>query len=64
MTRQEAIRYLQSSGMSEEQIRTVVEALADAYEGFPAQVTVKNCNHCTINIYPSQTKLVEVGGDE
>lgn len=38
-----------------------VEALAEAYEGFPAQVIVKNCHDCKINIYPSQTKIVEAG---
>ena len=36
-----------------------IETLAEAYDGFPAQVTVKNCHHCTINIYPSQTRFVE-----
>lgn len=36
-----------------------IEALAEVYDGFPAQVTVKNCHHCTINIYPSQTKFYE-----
>ena len=36
-----------------------IETLAEAYDGFPAQVTVKNCHHCTINIYPSQTKFVD-----
>lgn len=30
--------------------------LADAYDGFPAQVTVENCRDCTINIYPSQIR--------
>lgn len=39
-----------------------VEALVDAYDGFPAQVTIKNCQNCTINIYPSQTKINEYGG--
>ena len=38
-----------------------VEALAEAYDGFPAQVTIKNCHDCTFNIYPSQTKLIEKG---
>ena len=40
-----------------------IEMLAEAYDGFPAQVTIKNCHHCKINIYPSQTKFVgkEVG---
>ena len=37
-----------------------IEMLADAYDGFPAQVQIKNCHDCTINIYPSQTKYVEV----
>jgi len=36
-----------------------IDTLAEAYDGFPAQVTVKNCHHCTINIYPSQTKFVD-----
>lgn len=36
-----------------------VEALADAYNGFPSQVVVRNCRDCEINIYPSQTKIVE-----
>lgn len=35
-----------------------VEALADAYDGFPAQVTIRNCRDCEINIYPSQTKII------
>ena len=35
-----------------------VEMLAEAYDGFPAQVTIKNCHHCKINIYPSQTKFI------
>ena len=40
-----------------------LELLADAYDGFPAQVTVKNCHHCTFNIYPSQTKIMETNGE-
>lgn len=36
-----------------------VEALVDAYDGFPAQVMIKNCHDCTINIYPSQIRSVE-----
>lgn len=36
-----------------------LETLADAYDGFPAQVMIKNCRDCVINIYPSQTKIVE-----
>ena len=42
-----------------------VEALAEAYDGFPAQITIKNCRDCTFNIYPSQTKIIDIGqGDE
>lgn len=33
-----------------------VDALCDAYDGFPAQVMIKHCRDCTINIYPSQIK--------
>ena len=36
-----------------------IETLAEAYDGFPAQVVIKNCRDCTINIYPSQTKFIE-----
>lgn len=39
-----------------------VEALVSAYDGFPAQVTIKNCKNCTFNIYPSQTKFVSEDG--
>ena len=38
-----------------------VDMLAEAYDGFPAQVTIKNCHDCTFNIYPSQTKFIEKG---
>lgn len=31
---------------------------------FPAQVQVKGCKDCTINIYPSLTKFVTTNGDE
>lgn len=41
-----------------------VEALVDAYDGFPPQVQIKNCKNCTINIYPSQTKIVEMRGED
>lgn len=37
-----------------------VEALAEAYDGFPAQVTIKNCRDCTFNVYPSQTKIIDI----
>ncbi len=40
-----------------EEAQHQVEALAEAYDGFPAQVTIKNCRDCTINIYPSQVKV-------
>ena len=36
-----------------------VEALVEAYDGFPPQVQIKGCRDCTINIYPSQTKFYE-----
>lgn len=36
-----------------------IGALANAYDGFPAQVTIRNCHDCTINVYPSQTRFVE-----
>lgn len=38
-----------------------VESLAEAYDGFPAQITIKNCRNCTFNIYPSQTKIIDTG---
>lgn len=42
-----------------------IETLAEAYDGFPAQVTIKNCHDCTINVYPSQTRIVTAeDGDE
>ena len=41
-----------------------VEALVEAYEGFPAQVTIKNCKDCTINIYASQTKIIDTGDEK
>ena len=36
-----------------------VEALVEAYDGFPPQVQIKGCRNCTINIHPSQTKFYE-----
>lgn len=41
-----------------------VEALADAYDGFPAQVTVRNCRDCMVNVYASQTKFIDTTTDE
>jgi hypothetical protein len=53
---------VETEGMEEAQEQ--IEMLADAYDGFPAQVTVKNCRDCTINIYPSQIRNVEAKGSE
>lgn len=41
-----------------------IESLADAYDGFPSQVTIRNCHDCTINVYPSQTRFVEEKMDD
>lgn len=41
-----------------------VEMLAEAYDGFPAQVQLKNCHDCTINIYPSQMRIVDSKEDD
>ena len=43
-----------------------IETLAEAYDGFPAQVNIRGCYDCEINVYPSQTKIVEkvVRGEE
>lgn len=40
-----------------------IEMLADAYDGFPAQLTIKNCRDCSFYIYPSQNKTI-VGGEQ
>ena len=48
---------VETEGMEEAQEQ--IEMLADAYDGFPAQVTIKNCRGCTFNIYPSQTRFVD-----
>ena len=53
---------VETEGMEEAQEQ--VEKLADVYDGFPAQVTIKNCRNCTFNIYPSQTRFVEAEGRE
>ena len=47
-----------------EEAKEQIEMLADAYDGFPAQVTIKNCRDCTFNIYPSQIRTVEAEGSE
>ena len=44
-----------------EEAQAKVEALADAYTGFPPQVTIRDCKYCTFNIYPSQTRFVSDG---
>lgn len=42
-----------------------IETLADAYDGFPPQVQIKNCRDCKINIYPSQImKIEKTAGEE
>ena len=53
---------VETEGM--EEAMEQIEMLADAYDGFPAQVTVKNCRDCTINIYTSQTRIVGGEGNE
>lgn len=53
---------VETEGMEEAQEQ--VERLADAYDGFPAQVTIKNCRDCTFNIYPTQMRTVEAEGSE
>ena len=53
---------VETEGMEEAQEQ--IEMLADAYDGFPAQVTIKNCRDCTFNIYPSKTRFVEAEGSE
>ena len=41
-----------------------VRTLADAYDGFPAQVVIRNCKDCTINVYPSQIQYADGGRDD
>ena len=53
---------VETEGMEEAQEQ--IEMLADAYDGFPAQVTIKNCRDCTFNIYPNQTRFAESEGRE
>ena len=53
---------VETEGMEEAQEQ--IEMLANAYDGFPAQVTIKNCRDCTFNIYPSQTRFAESEGRE
>jgi hypothetical protein len=53
---------VETEGM--EEATEQIETLADAYDAFPAQVTIKNCRDCTFNIYPSQTRIVGGEGSE
>lgn len=53
---------VETEGM--EEATEQVEKLADAYDGFPAQVTIKNCRDCTINVYPSQMRYTEEKADD
>ena len=62
MTEGKYIIKVETEGMEEAQEQ--IEMLADAYDGFPAQVTIKNCRDCTFNIYPSQTRIVGGEGNE
>lgn len=39
-----------------------IETLAEAYDGFPAQVVIKNCHNCTFNIRPTQIQTIEERG--
>lgn len=45
-----------------EEAHEEIEALADAYDGFPAQVNIKGARDCVFNIYPSQTRVT--GSDD
>lgn len=51
--------HVETEGMDE--AAEQLELLAEAYDGFPAQVTIKNCKYCTFNIHPSQMRIVEKG---
>lgn len=53
---------VETEGM--EEATEQVEKLADAYDGFPAQVTIKNCRDCTFNIYPTQMRTFGEEGSE
>ena len=55
---------VEAKGVDEavEQIGSVAmetEKLADALEAFPANVVIRNNKDCAINVYPSQTKIVD-----
>lgn len=52
---------VETEGM--EEATEQIEMLAEAYDGFPAQVTIKNCHHCTFNIHPTQFKMLDAKED-
>lgn len=58
MENQKVVIKCETEGFDEAQ--NEIEALADAYNEFPAQVNLKGLKDCTINIYASQTRI---GGD-
>lgn len=41
-----------------------VQELSDAIAAFPAQVIIRGARNCKINIYPSQTMIMEGRNDE
>lgn len=55
---------VETEGM--EEATAQIEGLADALEGFPAQVVIKGAKNCAFNIYPSQIRkeIKEVEKDE
>ena len=57
----------ETKGLDEaaEEIEEEIERIGDAIVDFPPQVTVRNCDGCTINIYASQYPVMrEVEEDE
>ena len=57
----ESVIDVKTRGM--EEAHEEIEALADAYDGFPAQVNIKGARDCVFNIYPSQTKIIGMDSD-
>ena len=41
----------------------IAEPLEDVCECFPPQVQISNCHDCTFNIYPTNNKWVNGGGE-
>lgn len=41
-----------------------VRMLSDEMRAFPPQVTIQGAKNCKINIYPSQTMIIERGGTD